>query len=131
MGMKETFAGQGKKIIFAIFQVDHAKKLINDIRFVDDTFGGFIVGKLIDSAIIGAICFCAMSILKLPYVVLISVIIGVTNIIPFFGPFLGAVPSAILILMVDPSKVLPFIIFILILQQFVRPCLRLSLMQIS
>lgn len=118
MGMKETFAGQGKKIIFAIFQVDHAKKLINDIRFVDDTFGGFIVGKLIDSAIIGVICFCVMSILKLPYVVLISVIIGVTNIIPFFGPFLGAVPSAILILMVNPSKVIPFIIFILILQQF-------------
>ena len=118
MGMKETFAGQFKKIIFAIFRADHAKKLLNDIRFVDDTFGGFIVGKLIDSAIIGVICFCVMSILKLPYVVLISVIIGVTNIIPFFGPFLGAVPSAILILMVNPSKVIPFIIFILVLQQF-------------
>lgn len=118
MGMKETFAGQAKKILFAIFKADHAKKLINDIRFVDDTFGGFIVGKLIDSAIIGVICFCAMSILKLPYVVLISVIIGVTNIIPFFGPFLGAVPSAILILMVNPAKVIPFVIFILVLQQF-------------
>lgn len=118
MGLKETFAGQGKKIIFALFTPEHAGNLINDIRFVDRTFGGFIVGKLIDSGIIGVLCFSGMSLLKLPYVVLISVIIGVTNVIPFFGPYLGAIPSAVLILMVNPRKVIPFVIFILVLQQF-------------
>lgn len=118
MGLKETFAAQGKKIIFALFTPEHAGNLINDIRFVDKTFGGFIVGKLIDSAIIGVLCFLGMSLLKLPYVVLVSVIVGITNIIPFFGPYLGAIPSAILILMVSPPKVIPFIIFILVLQQF-------------
>ena len=118
MGLKETFAGQGKKIIFALLTPDHAKNFINDIRFVDKTFGGFIIGKIIDSAIIGVLCFCGMSLLKLPYVVLISVIVGVTNVIPFFGPYLGAIPSAVLILMVNPPKVIPFVIFIIILQQF-------------
>lgn len=118
MGLKETFAGQAKKIMFALLTPEHAGNLINDIRFVDRTFGGFIVGKLIDSALIGVLCFLGMSLLKLPYIVLISVIIGVTNVIPFFGPYLGAIPSAVLILMVNPLKVIPFVIFILILQQF-------------
>lgn len=118
MGLKESFSAQCKKIMFALFSKERAGNLIKDLRFVDMTFGGFISGKLIDSAIIGVLCFLGMSLLKLPYPVLVSVIVGITNIIPFFGPYLGAVPSAILILMVNPPSVIPFIIFVLILQQF-------------
>ena len=114
---KETFAGQGKKITYALFRTQTANQIIKDTRFISDTFIGFIIGKIIDSIIIGFICFAGTSILKMPYALLISVIVGVTNIIPFFGPYLGAVPSAILILMVNPLKCLYFIIFILILQQ--------------
>lgn len=114
---KETFAGQGKKIAFALFNTKTANQIIKDIRFISDTFIGFIGGKIIDSIIIGFICFAGTSILEMPYAMLVSVIVGVTNIIPFFGPYLGAVPSAILILMVNPIKCVYFIIFILILQQ--------------
>lgn len=114
---KELFAGQGKKIVFALFNTKTANQVIKDIRFISDTFIGFIVGKIIDSIIIGFICFAGTSILQMPYALLVSVIVGVTNIIPFFGPYLGAIPSAILILMVNPIKCIYFIIFILILQQ--------------
>lgn len=114
---KETFAGQGKKIIFALFSTKTANQLIKDIRFTSDTFIGFISGKIVDSIIIGFICFAGTSILQMPYALLVSVIVGVTNIIPFFGPYLGAIPSAILILMVNPVKCIYFILFILILQQ--------------
>ena len=81
-------------------------------------FGGFITGKLLDSLIIGMITFVFMSFFNMPYIVLISVIIGVTNFIPFFGPFIGAIPCSFLVLMVSPLKCLYFVIFILILQQF-------------
>ena len=84
----------------------------------NEIFGGFIIGKVIDSAIIGILCFFGLSILNMPYVMLVSVIVGVTNVIPFFGPYIGAVPSTILILLNDPVKGLYFIIFILLLQQF-------------
>ena len=114
---KELFAAQGKKIVYSLFNLDKANNLIKDARFISDTFIGFISGKLIDSLIIGILCFIGVSILDIPYKVLISVIIGVTNIIPFFGPFFGAIPSAILVLMVDPLKCLYLIIFIFILQQ--------------
>lgn len=114
---KETFAGQSKKIMFAFLNTSMANQFIKDVRFTSDTFIGFIGGKIIDSFIIGCICFAGTSIMKMPYALLISVIVGVTNIIPFFGPYLGAIPSAILILMVNPVKCIYFIIFILILQQ--------------
>ncbi|MDE6184612.1 MAG: AI-2E family transporter, partial [Lachnospiraceae bacterium] len=114
---KETFAGQAKKLVFAFFETKTANQFIKDIRFVSDTFIGFISGKIIDSIIIGFICFAGTSIMQIPYALLVSVIVGVTNVIPFFGPYLGAVPSAILILMVNPLKCVYFIIFILILQQ--------------
>ncbi len=81
-------------------------------------FGGFITGKLLDSLIIGIICFVCLNWMKMPYVLLVSVIVGVTNVIPFFGPFIGAVPSAFLILLVSPMKCLYFLIFIVLLQQF-------------
>lgn len=114
---KEIFAGQSKKIIYAIFSIKTANSLIKDFRFISDTFIGFISGKIVDSIIIGIICFIGTSLLKIPYALLVSVIVGITNIIPFFGPYLGAIPSAILILMINPIKCITFIIFILILQQ--------------
>ncbi len=118
---KERFAGQAKKIIYAMFERDSANIIINNFRFTHKTFIGFVGGKILDSAIIGLLCFIGTSLLQLPYAVLVSVIIGVTNIIPFFGPFLGAIPTTILIFVVDPSHPLNcvyFVLFILALQQF-------------
>ena len=84
----------------------------------NEIFGGFIIGKIIDSAIIGVLCFAGLSILNMPYTMLVSVIVGVTNVIPFFGPYIGAIPSAILILLAEPKMGIYFIIFIIALQQF-------------
>ena len=92
--------------------------IIHEVLFVNQTFGGFIRGKLLDSLIIGIICFVVCTIMKMPYVTLISLIIGVTNIIPFFGPFIGAVPATILVLTVSPIKSIYFVLFVFILQQF-------------
>lgn len=120
LSSKECFIGQGKKIVFGIFEVDTANEIIKSLRFTHNTFIGFISGKVVDSIIIGLLCFIGVSILDLPYPSLISVIIGVTNVIPFFGPYFGAIPSAILILLVDfthPENFIYFIIFIIILQQ--------------
>lgn len=114
---KESFAGQGKKLVFALFNTNTANQLIKDVRFTSDTFIGFISGKILDSFIIGCICFAGTSIMEIPYALLVSVIVGVTNVIPFFGPYLGAIPSAFLILMVNPIKCVYFILFILVLQQ--------------
>lgn len=115
---KELFSAQCKKSVYALFSPRHANMVLHFTTKSNDIFGGFIIGKLIDSAIIGVLCFFGMSILDMPYIVLISVIIGVTNVIPFFGPYIGAVPSAILIILSDPMKGIYFIIFILVLQQF-------------
>lgn len=117
MYSKENFAGQAKKIVYSLLRRQTANQFISDVRFASDTFIGFISGKIIDSFIIGCICFVGTSTLQIPYALLISVIVGVTNVIPFFGPYLGAIPSAVLILMVNPVKCIYFIIFILILQQ--------------
>ena len=114
---KEKFSAQSKKIIYALFSTERANNLLKDTRFVSDTFIGFISGKVFDSLIIGILCFIGLSILKIPYTVLISVIICITNIIPFFGPFIGAIPSAFLLLMINPFICLKFIIFVVILQQ--------------
>ena len=89
---KERFAGQAKKILYAVCSTERANVIISDIRFVDKTFGGFLSGKVLDSFIIGIICFICLQFIGTPYSVLISVIIGFTNIIPFFGPFIGAIP---------------------------------------
>ncbi len=115
---KERFGGQIKKILYAIFRRERANNILADTRFIDKTFGGFLSGKILDSFIIGIICFVCLQFIGTPYSVLISVIVGFTNIIPFFGPFIGAIPSAILILMVDPIQCLYFVIFVFILQQF-------------
>lgn len=115
---KERFVAKSKMIVYAILPQKWANSIIHAMRFTNHTFGGFISGKLLDSAIIGVLCYIGTSLLDMPYALLVSVIVGVTNIIPFFGPYLGAVPSAFLILLVNPMKCLYFVIFILILQQF-------------
>ena len=114
---REAFIASAKRILYSILSVDTAKRFLNILRFADRTFIGFINGKLLDSAIIGLICYIGCSILQMPYALLVSVMIGITNIIPFFGPLIGAVPSALIILMVDPVKCLVFVIFVILLQQ--------------
>lgn len=114
---KEIFAAQIKKLAFATLSEENADGFLRGAAFTHKTFGGFINGKLLDSLIIGIICFVCMSLFGWPYTLLISVIVGVTNIIPFFGPFIGAIPSALLLLMEDPWLCLYFSIFILVLQQ--------------
>lgn len=118
LSSKETFTGQAKKIVYALFNEDSANGIVSDFRYANKTFGSYISGKIIDSIIIGLLCYVFMRILKLPYDILVGVIVGVTNVIPFFGPFLGGIPSALLILMVDPISGLKFIVLILLLQQF-------------
>ena len=114
---KELYAAQAKKIVYAFLPLETANRFISNVRFAHKTFGGFFVGKILDSIIIGIICFVIINFLNMPLSVLISVIIGVTNIIPFFGPFLGAIPSILLILFIDPMQALYFLIFVIILQQ--------------
>lgn len=121
LASKERFSGQMKKVIYAVFERDTANIAIRNFRFTHRTFIGFLGGKVIDSICIGILCFIGTSIMGTPYSVLVSVIIGVTNIIPFFGPFLGAIPSTVLIFVVDPMHPLNcvyFVIFVLVLQQF-------------
>ena len=118
LNMKEKLLAQAKMIIYGVFPLKIANKVIEEARYVNQVFGGFIIGKLLDSLIIGLICFVLLGFANMPYVLLVSVIVGVTNVIPFFGPFIGAIPSAFLILLSDPMKCLYFLIFVLLLQQF-------------
>ncbi|MBD5161451.1 MAG: AI-2E family transporter [Oscillibacter sp.] len=118
LASKEGFAASGCRLCYTLLPEDWAAWFIRGIKATDRIFSGFVRGKLLDSLIIGIICFICSSILDFPYAPLVSVVVGVTNIIPFFGPFLGAIPSAFLILLASPIKCLYFIIFILALQQF-------------
>ena len=117
LNSKELFIAQGKKLINGLFSKEHASAIFELGRLSNNTFGGFINGKIIDSIIIGIICFIAMTILNLPMAMMISVVVGVTNIIPFFGPFIGAIPSALLLVLIKPVASLEFIILIVVLQQ--------------
>lgn len=118
MAGKEGFVTQSKMFVYAIFDAEKANSIVKAFRFTHRTFGDFINGKIIDSIIIGILCYIGTSIIGTPYRLLVSVVVGVTNIIPFFGPYLGAIPSAFIILMVNPMHCLYFLIFILLLQQF-------------
>ncbi len=118
LNSKQLFAAQSKKMLYSILDVHRANIILNNMRFTNKVFGGFINGKLLDSLIIGILCFLGMTLFGMPYAMLVSVIIGVTNIIPFFGPFIGAIPSILLILLIDPLKALYFALFVLVLQQF-------------
>ena len=114
---KEYFFAINRKITCALFSEKMASRIFELTHRTNETFGKFLSGKIIDSAIIGVLSFVVFSIFKIPYTLLISVIIGVTNIIPFFGPFIGAIPSFIIILFVSPTKALIFLILVFIIQQ--------------
>ena len=114
---KERFFGISKKITFAMFSENRAKRILELTHRSNDTFGKFLSGKILDSLIIGILTFVVLTLVKMPYTLLVSVIVGITNIIPFFGPFIGAIPSVIIILFVDPVKALWFLVIILIIQQ--------------
>ncbi|WP_244833040.1 AI-2E family transporter [Clostridium sp. BJN0001] len=114
---KERFCALSKKIVCALFSKRISDKLLYIVNMTNDTFGNFIVGKILDSFIIGVLTFIVLTVTKMPYNLLIAVIIGITNIIPFFGPIIGAVPAIIIILFVSPIKALWFILIILIIQQ--------------
>lgn len=114
---KEHFQSQIKKIINAVMPERFASGLLRVCTQTNNSISGFISGKIIDSIIIGCLCFVCMTVMKLDFALLISVIVGVTNVIPFFGPIIGAVPSALLLLMSSSKQVIPFIILILIIQQ--------------
>lgn len=117
LATKERCTAHARKMVYSLFSRENVRWVLRGIRKVDDIFSGFVRGKLLDSLIIGILCFIGCSILKFPYTPLVSVIVGVTNIIPFFGPFLGAIPSTFLILLASPMKALYFVIFVLVLQQ--------------
>ena len=115
---KESFAAGGCKLCYTILPEEKAALFVRGVKATDRIFSGFVRGKLLDSLIIGVLCFFFSSLFEFPYAPLVSVVVGVTNIIPFFGPFLGAIPSAFLILLDSPIKCLYFILFVLALQQF-------------
>ncbi len=117
LSSKDKYSAQFKKLVYAVFTIKKGNKILAVTEYIDGVFSGFISGKIIDSIIIGVICFAFCRIVEMPYAVLVSVIIGVTNIIPFFGPFIGAIPSAFLVFVESPKMCLVFIIFIVILQQ--------------
>ena len=117
LNIKTTLIAQLKKILYAFFPIEFVNGLIEETIYVKTSFSQFIVGKIIDSVIIGILNYIAMLILSMPYALVISVIVGITNVIPFFGPFLGAIPSAFILLLVSPVQCLKFLVWILILQQ--------------
>lgn len=117
LASRKRFTRQGKMLLYSIVKTKWADMVMTELRYADEMFVGFINGKLLDSLIIGVICYICSLILKFPNAMLISAIIGVTNIIPFFGPFIGAVPAALLIFIESPIKALWFILFIIVLQQ--------------
>ncbi len=115
---KEKFKGQIKKVLYALFKEEKVQSILENTKNTDRVFTDFFNAKLIDSLIVGIICFIGMIIFKMPYATMISVIVGVTNIIPYFGPYIGAIPSALIILLVDPGKCLWFLLFVFVLQLF-------------
>ena len=117
LASKDKFQAQGKKIVVALFKPSRADHILHVGREINRVFNGFVIGKIIDSAIIGVLCYLGMLIFKLPYPALIATVVGVTNVIPFFGPIIGAVPSGLLILLVNPLQAFYFVIFVIVLQQ--------------
>ena len=118
LARKDVFAAQSKKIVYSLLPVRYGDRVVEETRNAYRIMSGFINGKLLDSLIIGVITLICCNLFNFPYPALIAMIIGVTNIVPFFGPFIGAIPSAFLILLVDPLKFVYFCIFVFVLQQF-------------
>ena len=117
LGSRKKFARQSVLLVRSCLSPKWADMFLNEVAFIDRMFGGFIDGKILDSAIIGVLCYIGCLIFKFPNPLLIAAIVGITNVIPFFGPFIGAVPSTFLILIEDPIKALWFVLFVLVLQQ--------------
>ena len=117
LASRKKFGQQCKLILYSLIKPRWADIILEEILYADKMFGGFINGKILDSAIIGVLCYIACLIFKFPSALLVSVIIGVTNVIPFFGPFIGAIPATLLILIQNPIKALWFVLFVLVLQQ--------------
>lgn len=117
MAIQETLTGQSKKIIYSIFKPKTGNVIVETCQKASEIFGGFITGKIIDSIIIGIIAYIGCLILRIPSAVLVAVIVGVTNVIPVFGPFIGAIPSLIIVVLQSPLHALYLLIFIIILQQ--------------
>ena len=117
LGSRKKFARQSVLLVRSVMKPRWAETVLNEVAFVDRMFGGFIDGKILDSAIIGVLCYFGCLIFKFPNPLLIAAIVGITNVIPFFGPFIGAVPSTFLILIEDPVKALWFVLFVVVLQQ--------------
>ncbi|MDE6253299.1 MAG: AI-2E family transporter [Lachnospiraceae bacterium] len=115
---RKKLSYQAKMILYGMIPQKYADIIFNEVKYADKMFEGFLSGKILDSAIIGIICYIFTLIFNMPYAVLVSVIVGITNIIPFFGPYIGAVPSIFIILIADPVKAIEFLVFIIILQQF-------------
>ena len=117
LGSRKKFARQSVLLVRSCLKPKWADMFLKEVAFVDRMFGGFIDGKILDSAIIGVLCYIGCLIFKFPNPLLIAAIVGITNVIPFFGPFIGAIPSTFLILIEDPIKALWFVLFVLVLQQ--------------
>ncbi|MBD5135235.1 MAG: AI-2E family transporter [Lachnospiraceae bacterium] len=115
---RKKLSYQAKMILYGMIPQKYADIIFNEVKYADKMFEGFLSGKILDSAIIGIICYIFTLIFNMPYAVLVSVIVGITNIIPFFGPYIGAIPSIFIILIADPVKAIEFLVFIIILQQF-------------
>lgn len=118
LARKDIFSAQSKKIVYSIFPTKWGDFLVEETRNAYRILSGFINGKLLDSLIIGLIALVCCNLFHFPYPALVATIIGVTNVIPFFGPFIGAIPCALLILLVSPIQCIYFILFVFILQQF-------------
>lgn len=114
---RKKFARQSVLIIRSALKPKWAELLLDEVAFIDRMFGGFIDGKILDSAIIGVLCYIGCTIFRFPNALLVSAVVGITNVIPFFGPIIGAVPSTLLILIESPIKALWFVVFVLALQQ--------------
>ena len=115
---KDKFAAQSKKIVYSMFPTKVGDFIVEETRNAYRILSGFINGKLLDSLIIGIICLICCNLFDFPYPALVATVVGVTNVIPFFGPFIGAIPCSILILLVNPVQCVYFVLFILVLQQF-------------
>ena len=117
LASRKRFARQSVMVVRSLLKPRWADLFLGEVAFVDRMFGGFIDGKLLDSAIIGVLCYLGCLLFRFPNALLVSTFVGITNVIPFFGPFIGAVPSTLLIMIENPIKGLWFIVFVLALQQ--------------
>lgn len=115
---RNKLLAQCKKVIYSLFSRYHANRINYAAHYVNSVFSRYIIGRIVNSLIVGAICFVLMSILRMPYALMLSVVVGITDFIPVIGPWIGAVPSALILLLVDPLKALEFVIMIILLQLF-------------